>query len=433
MTAVNQDENTTLRRDLLLTYLVTGCVTLGSLALFRLAIEFLGEDGFSLFALFKRISGPLQPVMMMGMGIALPRFVSMAKNELIQLRLFSSALCSALIASLIVSFLCWAFQNQLSIILFGSPEQSKLLPYIGITIGGQVINGLCYSYYRGALKIYRLAIIKVVSVVIIPIAALSLSTGSVIYFFRIYALLLALNAIAIILLAGVSKVTTRERRTLVELAGSAQTLLSYGSRRVPGDIALMLLLALPSVIAVHIAELRLAGVVAFGTSFVTMFGVVFNPISTLMLPYLGRMFARNDSRSVIKIVLRVAGTAITVGMVVMVLAVALAGPIVELLLGDGYQDSVWIVRRMLIAGGLYGVFVSLRSVNDALDHRALNARASISALALFMVIVGFLSVTELSIGRVLVAFNIGVAAMTVLAAISALTLLKRSRTMVKST
>src|SRR5690606_38890303 len=61
--------------------------------------------------------------------------------------------------------------------------------------------------------------------------------------------------------------------------------LGYGVRRVPGDFALMALLGLPSIISVHVTGLEEAGMMAFCMTMVTVYGAIYSPVSTLLLPY----------------------------------------------------------------------------------------------------------------------------------------------------
>jgi O-antigen/teichoic acid export membrane protein len=167
-------------------------------------------------------------------------------------------------------------------------------------------------------------------------------------------------------------------------------------RRVPGEIALFGLFAIPPILVAHRVGISAAGYLAFALSLVTLAGSVFGPISLILLPVASELVTGGDLARIRRHVQRLVPAALAVGVGLTALVEVFADVGVRLYLGSDFRPAIGIVRAVALGIPGYVVFVSTRSVLDAVHHKAVSLRYAIIAFISFLI-------AELSIssGRVL--------------------------------
>ena len=105
--------------------------------------------------------------------------------------------------------------------------------------------------------------------------------------------LLALSMLAVALpLARAFIATSR-----AALAGAAGTLLNYGTRRVPGDLASVALWTVTPVVASHFVSLRQVAYLGAGIQVLMVVSTAFQPIGLIFLPIMTRLWAVDRERA----------------------------------------------------------------------------------------------------------------------------------------
>jgi O-antigen/teichoic acid export membrane protein len=153
----------------------------------------------------------------------------------------------------------------------------------------------------------------------------------------------------------------------------AVDLAKYSVPRVPGDLLALVLFAIPGIVVAHVADITVAGQVAFGIAALGMIASAVFPAGFILLPVASRLIAAGSVdrlRSQVFGVARVVVALILVGILIFEI---FAGPIVTIYLGRAFEGSVTTLRILMLGALPWGLYISLRSVIDARHKRPLNA------------------------------------------------------------
>lgn len=397
------------RSDLLSTSGVTIGIALGNVLVFGLAVRQLGDIGFAEYALGRRVLAVALPAAMIGIGVSLPRYIAMTNSPRHRNRLLVRAVVWLSLSNGAVWALGIAFRSQLAASLFGSSEATRLLMGVGIALAGGCAHAVAYGYLRGVLHILPANALNLIALGGVPVLAVTVANAGTSSVFVI-------QGISLLVLAGfvLVPVILTNARSFDELNEPVAPLISYGIRRVPGDLALMALLSAPSILAVALYGVEIAGMVAFGTTLVTLAGTALSPLSTLLLPYLAS--ARGEPKT-LAAYRRGSRTAVgwLVGSGVLFCSGfgLLSEQIVGAYLGASYASVAYIAAIMVWGGIGYGVHVALRSIVDAIEFRAVNSASALVALSLCVLWSAGVATANANVSALLVGF---VAAVTALGA-----------------
>jgi O-antigen/teichoic acid export membrane protein len=175
-------------------------------------------------------------------------------------------------------------------------------------------------------------------------------------------------------LIDVFRTSPPARLSRVNLLAAGRELLVYGGPRVPGEVALGALFALPVTIAAHLGGIVVAGHVGLAVSVLTMAGSVFSPFGQILLPSISGISSgprllriRVALRQLLLLCLGLTG--------LFVAFVELFAPfLLRLVVGPEFASAVPAVRVVVLAAPAYVAYVILRNVLDALHVRPLNAK-----------------------------------------------------------
>lgn len=348
--------------------------------LYKFAAAWLGQTGFSEYALARRVLSFLQPLTMLGLGVGLPRYIGLAEGRGESSRssqyLYATVLCvGSFTAVMAAAFLI--SPRWFSYVFFGSSADQSLLSGMMLMLVGMSSNSILYAFLRGKLAVGRANILQLLNNGLVPIAIFAL-------FHRDVASLLRYLGLAWIATTGIMFLIMPTRFSRQNPLPEVRELLRYGPQRLPGDFALNGMMALPAIFAVHIGGIQQAGYVAFGLALVNMVASVFSPIGIILLPKVSRAVGSGDfdeMRHEIVLIRRL--TLLLGGAIVMMLEI-LGGPLIRLYLGPEYSPAVAIVKVLVLGALPLAFFSALRSAIDACHHRAINTLNLIPALVLFL-------------------------------------------------
>lgn len=349
------------------------------LGLIKLAAVVLSPTGFGEFMLMRSTMTLSFPVILLGLGVAVPRYVAIATAD----RSGSSPaeyLTSALIllgvtvtVTLVTTLL---IAEQIATTLFGSADLERLVLPLVAMVAGWCLHSLTYSYFRGLLQMNRANTLQVINSAVVPLGALLLTQDVPEYFLATAAGWVAVTVAALLVL-GV-------RLHFGSLRAKMVTLARYGSRRVPGDFFMVALLALPVTFTAHVAGVAEAGHVSLGITVVGILGAAFTPIGIVLLPRSSRAFASDeldDLRREVRLIL-ILLSAVAVPTIVVTLLFAPA--LIEAFLGPDLEGAGAVVGPIVVTAWPYGLFIIFRNVIDGFHERAVNGRNAAIALALLV-------------------------------------------------
>ena len=372
-----------MKKDLLLTSLSQAFVLLSIFACYKLALLTLGDTGFSEYAISRRVIALLQPLLLLGLGVGVPRYIAheaVGNREDRSGSYFLSALIIVSIISAIVFSAAIFLPHSLAGLLFGSQKYSVLSAPVSLALIGNALTALCYAYYRGKISFFKANSIAVINMGIIPLISffINKSLAGILLFNGLAGIMLSVVYIFAILRGsglGFSGLLT-----------SAKDLLLFGTQRVPGEFGMAALLSLPALIALHSLGIEKAGYIAFGLSIMNAVGQLFSPIGLVFLPIASRLFAGGQKDLLRKYSGRLIFFSFCVSAILLAGYLLFGKIALRQYMGSDIPDLYLAVLMALISGFGYSVFTSLRSFIDALCVNAVNTVNILFCLALFSVI-----------------------------------------------
>ena len=366
-----------MKRDFATTFLTEGVVVVCYLLAFRLVAQQLGASGFGEYALARRTLAVLMPLGALSLDVAVARYVAYAVTEGSDRARRYAPAGAALVtaAAIVLTAVLLLLPGQMAQLFFGSASYADLIRPMSLLIFGGGLHGIAYGYLRGRSRIQRANVLVAIDQAFVPLLAIVLSGGSVARILLLMGAGWIVTALAFLAVAPMSfdGVPARMR----ELA-------TFGVPRVPGDLLRLALFSLPGVIVAHVADISVAGAVAFGVAAVGMLGTALSPIGFVMLPVAARMMASGELVELRRRVTVI--TSLTAGVLVLgIVFVELFAPqIVELYLGHGFESTADSLRVIAPAALPWGIYTALASIVDAHHVRPVNARNMAVAFAVFV-------------------------------------------------
>jgi len=390
-----------MKKNYILTFITEFIVLSSQILVYKLAAVFLGKQGFAEYALAKRNISVIVPILLLGLGVGIPRFVAMARAHgsasspsLEKSRessdsenpesYFISAFSMITVTVILFILVAYLFADQIAFLLFGNQNYQFLILPWATTIAGVCFHTLVYSYYRGYLKMKQANLLQLLNIGIIPLLVFSIPGITVSDIFL--AMGLGWIATSGAMIFYIIKRNPLKNYGLGVLKNNSKQLFGYGIGRVPGDLGLLGFFSLPAILTAHFSGIEQAGLVAFAISILTLMGSVFYPLGLIMLPEVSNQLARNDLISVqanLKKLLK-----ISLGLtVLMVLFLELFAPlIIKIYLGEEFLEAAYIMRLVLIGAVPYVVYSIFRNASDALYVKPMNMKNIMIALIFFSLV-----------------------------------------------
>ena len=376
-----------MKKDLFVTFLAEFVVLLSGIIVYKLAANLLGPEGFSEYALCRRVVSFIHPVLLVGLGIGIPRYIAYAQSyseEKVQDSYFIAGISIIIVVIVIFTLLSNTFSDLFANLFFGNSKYINLIFPINLMLIGLLLHAACYAYFRGKLLMIKANLFQIITMGFVPILVFKISreinqilalTGVIWVIISFFVLLLIIKDI---------------RFDNMYIFPYAKKLLSFGIQRLPGEFGLAGLLTLPAIFTAHMASVKEAGYVAFGISLFNMIGAAFAPIGLILLPKASILLANKDRHSLrYYICIILIGTVFLTVLGVITFEI-FADKIIVLYLGKGYEGLIYIVRIIIISSLAYTIYVTMRSVIDAYYEMARNTVNIFIALCVFLLTSGLL-------------------------------------------
>jgi len=364
-----------MKRDYITTFLSEIFVIATYLILFRLVAVQFGTVGFGEYALSRRTLTLLSPLAVLGLDVAVTRFVAIALGRSANPATYPVAALTVMAGSwAVLSAVLVLFREPLANLFFGSSAYTGLILPLPVLLAGGDVHMIAYAYLRGRLQVQRANVLMVVNQGTIPLVAVATSGHSVVRILCVMGvgwLVAGLLALALAHISARGSLTARMRE-----------LTQFGLQRVPGDIFQFALFAAPAALVAHRADIRLAGLTAFGIAALGMIGSALSPISFILLPVASRSFASGSVEGLRHHVLTVARLTLVVLLLGVGVGELVADRVIAVYLGPAFVPGVSVLRVLMAGAVPWGVYLTLKSLVDARHQRAVNAR-NMAAASLF--------------------------------------------------
>ena len=371
--------------------------------IFRIANEKLNGVGFSEFTLSRRNISFLQPLLMMGLGVAVPRYMSIHQKKDSYL---PTALCimgGVGLFFIVALFLARGFVAHL---FFGDLNYQFLILPLVVLLVSYGFHSILYGYLRGKGQIYSANVFQLVNIGIAPVSMLLCAQDVEQYMY--------LNAL-FIFVSGLFFAVFIFRQNRIEFSRSVLkedsiVLLSYGLPRVFGDFALLALLTIPAYIVLSVQhDLLAGGDIAYAITLFNLVGAAFGPLSLVLLPEISNFLVESKfnlikQRFYFFVLASLALTAF--GYLVFI---GFHHTILSMLLGANYRPEIFEISKVVLLGSFgYVIYIVLRSFLDAIHVKAKNSTNLLIALASYLLLLAYCHLNSSSAVSYLYAFVIAV-------------------------
>ncbi len=367
--------------DYIFTFIVEFLVLMAGVLVYKLAANLEGANDFSEYAISRRTISFILPLLILGCGVGIPRYVAFAHDDKKkQDTFFLAGLIIVLGFALPVLGLIFLLQEKFSFLFFGSSAFFYLIPSICIMVLGMLLHGLNYGYFRGKVEMIKANTFQLLNLGIAPLLVFVFFDNvlDVIYYTGILWLIISLSFTIYILMTS--------HWDIQNLGLQIKELLVFGSLRVPGDFVLAAFLALPAYYAAHLIndQLKTAGYVAFAMSFLNMAGAAFGPISLILLPKASMLIKNKDYTLLKKQIKKITYWTLALTLFGVLVLELFTNLILKIYLGNNEPELIHIIRISFLASFGYTIYISLRSVLDAYYVKAVNTINIIVSFLLFL-------------------------------------------------
>jgi O-antigen/teichoic acid export membrane protein len=377
-----------MRIQLAWTILTEFLVTLSGVLLLKFAASMLGPVGFGEYALGRRVIGLLYLPLILGLGVAAPRYIAIARAAVLKEYSESSfafgTLTAGLLPALAVVLAMNLARETTSRLIFGSASLTHMIAPASLALAGITLHSMVYAIHRGRSEMGFANALQLIDLGIVPLLAFAVGE-------RTAAGVLGTTGMVWLVVSGIAlfHLVYLERNKwpgAVSVKQHLRVLLRFGLPRVPGEFALVGIFALPALIAVRTQGVVLAGQFSAAMSLLTIASGSFAPVGLVILPRASAQAAAGDIAGVRRLVIRilVGGTFLSVAGVL--LGEALIPPFIKWYFGAAFTPAIPVFRICLLGAIPYVVYVLMRSILDALDVRPINARNLIVSLAVLILL-----------------------------------------------
>ncbi|GAA0453831.1 hypothetical protein Aca07nite_66340 [Actinoplanes capillaceus] len=366
---------TAVRRDYIATLVVQFLVLGIGLYLFHLVAERGSVDGFAFYQIARSVVSTVQPALLVGLGVSLYRFLPRTVHSTRRLARQALAIEAVLV---VAATLAGAIAGDEIAALLGLPGGSATVAVL-IMLGGNCLCTVALAALRGAGQVTASNLASGIGFGLIPLASFAAAD-------RIEDFLL-LQGLATAVAGLGATLAVRRRPPPGHVTAAApepriKTLIAYGVRRMPGELALPALYTLPTLaVAVVMPGGAEAGFVGFTTSAVTLICSVFAMLTPVLMPRLSRLFhGEGEHRRVRRLLTVLPLQAAVVATLPTGVIVLFAPAMVRGFLGAEFSAAVPVLRLGVLAAVPLAMFYTARPSLDVLFEAKVMSRLLVVCL-----------------------------------------------------
>lgn len=368
-------------KDYIITFIIEFIVLISSVLVYKLASNLPDNTDFSEYAISRRTISFLLPLLIMGLGVGIPRYVAFSVEDAEKQGTFyvSGIILTLLFAAPLI-LIFNLFSSQFAVLFFGDIKYEALIFSVSVMTVSMLLHSLNYSFLRGKLNMYLANTMQLLNLGIVPILVFFIYSNveEVILYTGIY-----WGIVSLIFTIYIIVTISWKKELIIECL---KLLFVYGIWRVPGDFALAGFLALPAYFTLHIAEdgIITAGYVAFAMSLLNMVGAAFGPICLILLPKASITIKNNEYDILNSQVKNL--TYWTLGLTLFGLLVIefFTHEIILFYLENNAESLISAVKITMLASLGYAIYISLRSILDAYYVKAVNTKNIIMSFLFFV-------------------------------------------------
>lgn len=358
------------------------------LVLVSVVARWLGAAALAEYLLLTRVTAWLFAGSILGLGVALPRYVAHAAGSKREdhAPYFQAASICLMLSSMSLGFILLMFRHAFAEWLFGDSHRIAYVIALALMLWGLSAQAAVYGYYQGLLAMGRANLLDMCTVAAGPLVVV----GGLFWTHSVPLLVGAMGCLDLLCSALFAVPILRKSKfpRISELFGHMKELLHYGIPRVPGDFGSAALTAIGPVIAAHFLRMRQISDFLLGQAILMVTGYAAGPLEVVLLSKVSMMLGQdrqNDVRRRLEILVM---AVLEVSAFVCIQMIIFADVAVDLWVGPTYLGGMRVIRLILLAVPPYLLYMALRSTIDAATVRPLNAGNVLIAISVYILLIG---------------------------------------------
>jgi O-antigen/teichoic acid export membrane protein len=369
-------------RDVLISGITSIVISAASLLVVSLIGRLGDPQAVAEYLLLRRVSSWILSGALLGIGVALPRYVAHAVNRpALQRTYFSVALSLASAATALIALVIDFNSPAFARLLFGDAAFKTLIVPLSILLIANAFHAAVFGFYRGRLEMERANSLQFLNFAIFPLASVFVlwTRGSVAAMFTVISILVLLSSAIMAI-----PIFRLGRQRDASLHGISGELLRYGTARIPGDLALGSLFTVAPVIASHYIPLPKLAPLLLGLGILTVLGTSANPLNQVLLSKVTMMLAEGRMAEARAYIQHLVAGSVEISFFVCVQSVIFADVAIRIWVGPKYVNEMLLIRILLVALPFYLLHTALRCVIDAASVTAYNTHNILYTCAVFV-------------------------------------------------
>ncbi len=375
-------------KDISLTFIAEAIVLVGFIFIYRLLATNFGPEGVGEYSLIRRVIAFLQPLLLLGLGVGLPRYIALSKDKPQRISYLRAG--SLVIATFTLLFLVMVklFSGHFAKTFFGSATQSNLiLPFLLLLLG-LIAHNITYSYFRGGLLAKKFNLLQIINLFLVPIIILILFKNVAI------TKIIGLIGITIFIIAFIFSLSFIKDFFIStkkwQLKSSLKELLRYCLPRVPANFALAGLFSLGPILAAHFTSIEEVGYLSVGQSLLMGVVGIVTPLGIIILPKVSMLLSEGKEKTIKENLCFFIAGVFQCSTFACIQLLIFTDSIVKYWLGSKFFAAIPVMRIVLISTIFYAFYVAMRSVLDAIKVKPINSINLSVSLTMFLSIAGIL-------------------------------------------
>ena len=375
-------------KDISLTFIAEAIVLIAFLFIYRLIAQNFGPEGVGEYSLIKRIIGFLQPLLLLGLWVGLPRYIAMSQDK--EQRSSYLKAGGLIVATLTFIFLIFIniFKDSFAKIFFGTTDYTNLVLPFSFFLAGLTSHALVYSYFRGRLFVKTFNLLQVINLALIPIGILIFFKGITIE--KLITLLgVTTFVIALLfLLFFVKEFFTRTQKE--QFKNSFKELFHYSFPRFVASFVYAGLLSLGPIFAAHFASMQEVGYLSVSQSLLSAVGVAVAPLGLILLPKVSNLIVNGKENTIKENLNYLIGAAIQCSIFIFFQLLIFIDVIIKYWLGLEFLNAI-PVMRIISCSIIFCFFCgAVGNILEASRVKPINLINLCISLGVFLIISGIL-------------------------------------------
>ncbi len=374
-------------KNVLLTFTTQVIVLAAFIYIYRFIGKNFGPEGVGEYSLVKRVTALLSPLLLLGLGMGIPRYIAMSRDKE-QRSAYMKVGFVAAILTFVFLISMNLFKQRFAEIFFNNIGYASLVLPLSFLLAGFVLHSLVYSYFRGRLLVKTFNFLQVINLALVPLIILilfkNITMDKLITLIGITTFVISL----IFSLFFAKEFFIRVGRS--QFKNSWKELLRYSLPRIPSSFALSGLFSLGPILAAHFVSIEEVGYLSVSQRLLSIAGTAIAPLGLILLPKISSMIIQKRDEEIKENLNYLIGASIQLSIFASFQLVIFADTIIEYWLGSEFLGAIPVMRIASCSIFFYLLYRTVGSILDASKTRPINTINLFISLALFLTNSGIL-------------------------------------------